>query len=148
MSQYQQRNNSGALFHNADRQEGVNNYPHMKGKVMVEGVMYFVDLWWKQGQNGQWGSFSVTRMNKQPGDQPQQGFPQQQMPQQQYQQPMQQFAPQQPMQQPQQQYQPQQPQQYGPPQQQVQQPPVQPQQQTPPPQQQPPVGGMDDDLPF
>lgn len=60
---YEQRDNSGSLFKNERKEEG-DNKPHMTGKAMIDGVMYFFDAWTKEGQKGRWQSVSFKRMDK------------------------------------------------------------------------------------
>lgn len=61
---YEQRDNSGSLFKN-DRKEEGDNKPHMTGKAMIDGVMYFFDAWTKEGAKGRFQSVSFKRMDKQ-----------------------------------------------------------------------------------
>ena len=61
---YEQRDNSGTLFKNERKAEG-DNKPHMTGKAMIDGVMYFFDAWTKEGAKGRFQSVSFKRMDKQ-----------------------------------------------------------------------------------
>ncbi len=61
---YEQRDNSGALFRNERKEEG-DNKPHMTGKAMIGGVMYYFDAWTKEGTKGRWQSVSFKRMDTQ-----------------------------------------------------------------------------------
>lgn len=50
MSDYQQKDNSGALFKN-DRREK-DTHPHMKGTIMVAGVEYWISAWTNTSEKG------------------------------------------------------------------------------------------------
>ena len=47
---FQQKENSGAVFINADKQE--DNHPDRKGDCNIEGVEYWVSGWIKKTKNG------------------------------------------------------------------------------------------------
>jgi hypothetical protein len=61
VSTYEQRDNSGSLFKN-DRREK-DSQPNARGKAMIDGVMYEVSAWTKQGQKGPWQSLSFKRLD-------------------------------------------------------------------------------------
>lgn len=50
MSNFQQRDNSGALFKN-DRKEQ-EKHPDYKGDALIDGVAYEIGAWIKEGRNG------------------------------------------------------------------------------------------------
>lgn len=64
---YEQRDNSGTLFKNDKRE--AETHPHAKGKAMIDGVMYWVSAWTKDGAKGRFQSLSFKRMDRQPGEQ-------------------------------------------------------------------------------
>lgn len=43
---YEQRDNSGALFKNAQKEQ--ENHPDYTGKIMVDGVTYYISGWIKR----------------------------------------------------------------------------------------------------
>jgi hypothetical protein len=58
---YEQRDMSGSLFKNKDKEDG-DNRPNAKGSCMIEGVEFWVDAWTKRDKNGNpWQSLSFTR---------------------------------------------------------------------------------------
>lgn len=59
---FQQRDNSGALFKNAEKRS--ERGPDYSGKAMIDGVEYFMDAWLKQGDRT-WMSFSFKKMDRQ-----------------------------------------------------------------------------------
>lgn len=63
---YEQRDNSGTLFKNDDREK--ETHPHAKGKAMIGGVMYWVSAWTKDGAKGRFQSLSFKRMDRQPNE--------------------------------------------------------------------------------
>ena len=55
----QQKDNSGALFHN-DRREK-DTHPHYKGNIMVDGVEYWLSAWVNTSKDGKkYMSLAVT----------------------------------------------------------------------------------------
>lgn len=61
---YEQRDNSGAIFIN-DRKES-DRHPDRTGTAMVDGVMYYVSGWVKQGTKGQFLSLSFKPKEEKP----------------------------------------------------------------------------------
>ena len=62
---YENRDNSGSLFINDDKQQA--NHPDRKGSITVAGVEYWLSGWIKKTQQGQpWLSLSVTPKEKKP----------------------------------------------------------------------------------
>lgn len=61
---FEQRDNSGALFKNEDRQK--DTHAHARGSAVIDGVHYFVDAWTKDGAKGKWQSLSFKKKDKQP----------------------------------------------------------------------------------
>lgn len=59
---YEQRDNSGTLFKN-DRREK-DTHPHATGKAMIDGVMYYVSSWTKDGAKGKFQSLSFKRVDE------------------------------------------------------------------------------------
>ena len=53
---YEQRDNSGTLFKNENREK--ETYANARGKAMIGGVMYYVDAWTKEGAKGKFQSLS------------------------------------------------------------------------------------------
>ena len=56
MSKFEQRDNSGTLFRN-DRKEQPNHADY-QGECMVDGNLYYMNAWLKEGKNGKFFSFS------------------------------------------------------------------------------------------
>ena len=56
---YEQRDNSGSIFVN-DRKEK-ETHPDRTGTAMIDGVMYYVSGWIKQGSKGQFLSLAFKR---------------------------------------------------------------------------------------
>jgi hypothetical protein len=61
---YEQRDNSGSVFVN-DRKEK-DTHPDRTGTAMIDGVMYYVSGWIKQGSKGQFLSLAFKRKDDQP----------------------------------------------------------------------------------
>lgn len=72
---YEQRDNSGTIFVN-DRKDS-EKHPDRTGTAMIDGVMYYVSGWIKQGSKGQFLSLAFKRKEQ---DQPQQSISQRAMP--------------------------------------------------------------------
>ena len=69
MSNYQQRDNSGALFKNEEKRS--ENGPDYSGSCVIDGADYFFDAWLKTADSGRrWMSFSFKRKDKQSATQP------------------------------------------------------------------------------
>ena len=69
MSNYQQRDNSGALFKNEEKRS--ENGPDYSGNCVIDGQDYFFDAWLKTAESGRrWMSFSFKRKDKQSAAQP------------------------------------------------------------------------------
>lgn len=68
MAGYEQRDMSGTLFKNEDKQEG-DKRPNAKGTALIDGVEYWVDAWTKDGKKGKFQSLAFKRKEKQ-GDRP------------------------------------------------------------------------------
>ncbi len=56
---YEQRDNSGTIFVN-DRKE-TDKHPDRTGTAMIDGVMYYVSGWIKEGQKGKFMSLAFKR---------------------------------------------------------------------------------------
>lgn len=57
MSSYTQKDNSGSLFKNTRREK--DTHPHLTGKVMIDGKMFYASAWTKERENGEkWISLS------------------------------------------------------------------------------------------
>jgi hypothetical protein len=58
---YEQRDNSGKMFKNVEKnQEGGNpRWPDYKGNIMVAGVDYWLSCWVKDGKKGKFLSVAV-----------------------------------------------------------------------------------------
>ena len=64
---YEQRDNSGSLFKNDPDKRRSDNSPEYGGKVMIDGRMYFINGWIKDGAKGKFFSLSFKLMDQQPG---------------------------------------------------------------------------------
>jgi hypothetical protein len=53
---FQQRDNSGTLFRNDKREK--DTQPNARGTAMVDGVLYEISSWTKEGKNGKFQSLS------------------------------------------------------------------------------------------
>lgn len=63
-----QKVNNGSLFKNQKEKE---NHPDYSGEANVNGVLYFMDAWIKEGAKGKWMSFAFKKKKDQEGaDQP------------------------------------------------------------------------------
>lgn len=61
---YEQRDNSGSIFVN-DRKEK-DTHPDRTGTAMIDGVMYYVSGWIKQGSKGHFLSLAFKRKEETP----------------------------------------------------------------------------------
>ncbi len=62
---FEQRDMSGSLFKNKDKEEG-DKRPNAKGTAMIGNVEYWVDAWTKKDKNGKpWQSLSFKRKDEQ-----------------------------------------------------------------------------------
>ncbi len=61
---YEQRDNSGTIFVN-DRKE-TERHPDRTGTAMIDGVMYYVSGWIKDGAKGKFMSLAFKRKDDQP----------------------------------------------------------------------------------
>lgn len=61
---YEQRDMSGSLFKNKDKEEG-DKRPNAKGSCMIDGIEYWVDAWTKKSEKVTWQSLSFKRKEKQ-----------------------------------------------------------------------------------
>ena len=59
---FEQRNNQGAMFFNDKKKTDA--HPDRSGRCMVDGKMYWLAGWIKQGQNGDWLSLAFTPMEE------------------------------------------------------------------------------------
>jgi hypothetical protein len=62
MSTYEQRDMSGSLFKNDKREK--DTHPNAKGRAMIDGVLYEVAAWTKQGKKGPFQSLSFKRVEQ------------------------------------------------------------------------------------
>lgn len=60
---YEQRDNSGTLFKNERREK--DTHPHATGTAMIDGVMYYVSAWTKEGGKGKFQSLAFKRKDEQ-----------------------------------------------------------------------------------
>lgn len=56
---FEQRDNSGALFKNDKREK--DSHPNATGTAMIDGVLYYVSAWTKEGKMGKFQSLSFKR---------------------------------------------------------------------------------------
>lgn len=61
---YEQRDNAGQLFKNERREK--ETHPHATGTAMIDGVMYRISAWTKEGKKGKWQSLSFKREGEAP----------------------------------------------------------------------------------
>lgn len=61
---FEQKDNSGSLFKN-DRKEK-ETHPDYKGTAMIDGKVYWISAWLKEGQKGKFFSFSFKPKDEQP----------------------------------------------------------------------------------
>ena len=59
---FEQRDNSGILFKNDKKTE--DKHPNATGTAMIDGVMYYVSAWTKDGKNGKFQSLSFKRKDQ------------------------------------------------------------------------------------
>lgn len=59
---YEQRDNSGSLFKNDKRE--TEKHPNATGKAMIDGKMYWVSAWTKEGASGKFQSLSFKLMEE------------------------------------------------------------------------------------
>lgn len=71
---YEQRDMSGTLFKNEDKQEG-DKRPNAKGTALIDGVEYWVDAWTKDGKKGKFQSLAFKRKDEQRGTSPAKAAP-------------------------------------------------------------------------
>lgn len=70
MSNYQTRDNSGALFKNENK--ATDKHPDYSGSCVIDGADFFFDAWLKTADSGRkWMSFSFKRKDKQASAEPQ-----------------------------------------------------------------------------
>jgi hypothetical protein len=61
---YELKDNSGSIFRNDKREK--DTHPHGTGKCMIDGVLYYVSAWTKEGANGRFQSLSFKRADAKP----------------------------------------------------------------------------------
>lgn len=71
---YQQKDNSGALFKNENKES--DKHPDYSGSAVVDGVDYFMDAWLNVAESGRkYMSFRFKTKEKQSAAQPQRSAP-------------------------------------------------------------------------
>jgi hypothetical protein len=76
MADFQHKNMSGSVFANEYKKE--DKHPDLKGKAMIDGVLYDVAIWKKNGNRGEWFSLAFSIPKPKPNQQqpaPQQSRP-------------------------------------------------------------------------
>ena len=53
------RDNQGSLFKNERKNN--DRHPHMTGTCMIDGVVYYISAWTKEGANGRFQSLAFKR---------------------------------------------------------------------------------------
>ena len=64
---YEQRDNSGIMFKNNRKEK--ETHPDRTGTAMVDGVMYYVSGWVKEGANGAFMTLAFKRKDDKPTQQ-------------------------------------------------------------------------------
>lgn len=59
---YEHRENTGTLFKNERREK--ETHPQARGEALIDGVLYEVSAWTKEGQNGRWQSLAFKRKER------------------------------------------------------------------------------------
>jgi hypothetical protein len=59
---YEQRDNQGTLFKNDKREK--DTHPNATGKAMIDGRMYYVSAWTKQGSKGPFQSLAFKPVDE------------------------------------------------------------------------------------
>ena len=60
MSDFQQKDMTGAIFRN-DKRNGNERAPNATGTAMIDGVIYRISAWTKEGKNGRFQSLAFSR---------------------------------------------------------------------------------------
>lgn len=60
------RDNQGSLFKNERRNN--EKHPHMTGTCMIDGVVYYISAWTKEGSNGRFQSLAFKRKEDDDGN--------------------------------------------------------------------------------
>lgn len=59
---FEQRDNSGALFRNDKKEK--DTHPNATGTAMIDGVVYYISAWTKEGKSGRFQSLSFKRKDE------------------------------------------------------------------------------------
>jgi hypothetical protein len=62
VSKFEHRDNTGTLFKNERREK--DSHPNARGEAMIDGVLYEVAAWTKQGKKGPFQSLSFKRIEQ------------------------------------------------------------------------------------
>jgi hypothetical protein len=75
---YEMKDNSGSIFRNDKREK--DTHPHATGKCLIDGKLYYISAWTKEGNSGKFQSLSFKAAEQKPAA-PRQAAPKQAQPQ-------------------------------------------------------------------
>lgn len=68
---WEMKDMSGSLFRNEKRES--DSHPHARGECMIDGVVYWVSAWTKEGKKGKFQSLAFKRKEERPQSAPKKG---------------------------------------------------------------------------